>query len=124
MVCSRPGFPVYQQNREFTQAHIHLVNDAIQPSHSLPYPSSSTFNFPNIWIFSSESVLHIRWPKFWSFIFGISPSKVIQDSPLVLTGLISLQFKGLSRIFSSTTVQKHQSFSVQHSLYPNSDIHT
>ena len=64
--------------------------------------------FPRIRIFSSESVLHIRWPKYWSFSFIISPSNEhLSWFPLGLTGLISLQSKGLSRVFFNTTVQKH-----------------
>ena len=67
--------------------------------------------FPIIRVFSSESALCIRWPVHWSFSFSISPSK--EHSGLIslgLTGLISLQSKGLSRVFSNTTVQKHQLF--------------
>ena len=71
----------------------------------------------SIRVFSSESVLHIRWLKCWSFSFIISPSNKYQDwFPLGLTGLISLQSKGLSRVFSNTTVQKHQFFGAQLSL--------
>ena len=70
--------------------------------------------FPSIRVFSNESALHIRWPKYWSFSFNISPS---QDwSPSEWTGWISLQSKGLSRVFSNTTVQKHQFFGAQISL--------
>ena len=58
--------------------------------------------FPSIRVFSKESVPHSRWPKYWSFNFRISPSN--QDFPLGWTGWISLQFKGLSRVFSNTTV--------------------
>ena len=80
--------------------------------------------FPSISVFSNESVLHIRWPKCWSFSFNISPSNEHQDwSPLRWTGWISLQSKGLSRVFSNTTVQKHQFFCTQLSL-SNSHIHT
>ena len=72
---------------------------------------------PSIRGFSSESVLHIRWPKYWSFSFSISPSKNIEDwFPLGLNGLIALLSKGLSRVFSNTTVQKHQFFGAQLSL--------
>ena len=81
--------------------------------------------FPSIRVFSNESALHIRWPKYWSFSFSISHSN--EESglfPLGLTGLISLQFKGLSRIFFSTTIQKHQFFSGYLSLWSNSQIHT
>ena len=73
--------------------------------------------FPSIRVFSSDSVLCIRWPKDWSFSFNISPSNEIQDwSPLGWTGWISLQSEGLSRVFSNTTVQMHQFFSAQLSL--------
>ena len=66
---------------------------------------------PRIRVFSNESALHMRWPKYWSFSFSISPSMNTQDwSPLGWTGWISLQSKGLSRLFSNTTVQKHQFF--------------
>ena len=75
--------------------------------------------------FSNESTLHIRWPKYWSFSFSISPSN---EHPglvsLGWTGWISLQSKGLSRVFSNTTVQKHQFFSAQLSSQSNSHIHT
>ena len=74
---------------------------------------------PSIRVFSKESVFHIRWPKYWSFSFSTSPSMNIQDwSPLGWTGWISLQSKGLSRVFSNTTVPKHQFFGTQLSLYP------
>ena len=73
--------------------------------------------FPSIRVFSSESVLCIRWPKYWSFNFSISPSVNIQDwFPLGWTGWISLQFKELARVLSNTTVQKHQFFYAQLSL--------
>ena len=76
-------------------------------------------------VFSNESFLHIRWPKYWSFNFSISPSK--EYSGLIsfrMTGMIPLQSKGLSRVFSNTTVQKHQFFSTQLSLESNAHIHT
>ena len=80
---------------------------------------------PGIRVFSSESVLHVRWPKYWRFSFSISPSNEYSGLiSLRLTGLISLQCKGLSRVFSSTTVQKHQFFGVQPSLWSNSHIYT
>ena len=72
--------------------------------------------FPSIMVFSSESALHIRWPKYWSFSFNINVPMNTQDwFPLGWTGWISLQSKGLSRVFSNTTVQKHQFFSTQFS---------
>ena len=70
--------------------------------------------FPSIRVFSKELVLCISWPKYWSFSFSISPSN--EYSPLGLIGWISLQSKGLSRVFSNTTVQKHQFFGAQLSL--------
>ena len=69
---------------------------------------------PSIRVFSNESTLLIRWPKYWSFSFNISPSNEHPGlSPLGWTGWISLQSKGLSRVFSNTTVQKHEFFSAQ-----------
>ena len=80
---------------------------------------------PSIRVFSNESTLHMRWPKYWSFSFCMSPSKNIQDwSPLEWTVWNSLQSKGLSRVFSYTTVQKHQFFSTQLSSQSSSHIHT
>ena len=71
---STPGLPVPHQLLEFTEAHVHRVSDAIQPSHPLstllllpPIP-------PSIRVFSNESTLHMRWPKYWSFSLSISPS--------------------------------------------------
>ena len=80
---------------------------------------------PSIRVFSSESTLPMRWPKYWSFSFSIIPSKESQGwSPSEWTGWISLQSKGLSRVFSNTTVQKQQFFSAQPSSQSNSHIHT
>ena len=80
--------------------------------------------FPSIKVSSSESVLLIRWSKYYSFSFSISLPMDIQDgSPLGLTCLISLQSKGFSRVFANTTVQKQQFFEAQLSLWSNSHIH-
>ena len=80
--------------------------------------------FPSIRVFSNESVLHIGWPKYWSFSLSIDPSnKYSGPISSELTCLISLQSKGLSRVFSNTTGQKHQFFSTQLSLWSNSHIH-
>ena len=80
---------------------------------------------PSIRVFSNESTLRMRWPKYWSFSFSIIPSKNIQGwSPLEWTVWISLQSKGLSRVFSNTTFQKHQFFGAQLSSQSNSHIHT
>ena len=73
MDCSTPGLPVHHQLLELTQTHVHHTCDAIQPAHPLLSLSSPTFNIsqhPDLF----ESVLRIRWPKYWSFSFNISPS--------------------------------------------------
>ena len=108
---SRLGLPVHHQLPEFTQTHVHRVGDAsshlilCRPLlHLPPIP-------PSIRVFSNESTLRMRRPKYWSFSFSISPSNEHPDcSPLGCTGWISLQSKGLSRVFSNITVQKHQFF--------------
>ena len=66
---STPGLPVHHQLPEFTQTYVHWVSDAIQPSHPLSSPIP-----PSIRVFSNESTLHMRWPKYWSLSFSISPS--------------------------------------------------
>ena len=79
----------------------------------------------SIRVFSNESALHIRWPKYRSFSLNIVFPLNTQDwSPLWWTGWISLQSKGLSRVFSSTIVGKHQFFGTQPSLWSNFHIHT
>ena len=114
MDCSTPGLPVHHQLPEFTQTHVYQVGDAIQPTHPMLSPSPA-FNLSQHQSLSSELVLLIRWPKYWSFSFSISPS----NSRLIsfrMDWLDLLQSKGLSRVFSNTTVQKHQLFSTQLSL--------
>ena len=69
-----PGFPVHHQLPELAQTLVHWVGDAIQPSHPLSSPSPPASIFPTIRVFSNESVLCIRWPKYWSFSLSISPS--------------------------------------------------
>ena len=114
---STPGLPVHHQFPEFTQTHVHRVSDATQPSHPLLSPFLMPPIPPSIRVFSKESIIRFRWPKYWRFSFSISPSN---EHP----GLISfrmdwldlLQSKGLSRVFSNTTVQKHQFLSTHLSL--------
>ena len=72
--CSTLVLPVHHQLQEFTQTHVYWVGDAIQPSHLLSSPSPLVFIFPSIRVFSNESALRIRWSKYWSFSFNISPS--------------------------------------------------
>ena len=125
MDCSTPGFPVLHHLPELAQT---MSIKSVMPSNHLilcrPLSLLPSI-FPSISVFSNESVLHFRWPKYWSFSFSISPSVNIQDwFPLGWTGLISLQSKGLSRVFSNTTVQKHQFLGAQPSLGFNSHIHT
>ena len=126
MDCITPGFPVYHQLSELTQTHLHHISDVIQPSLPLSSPSPPPFNFPQYQgLCTSESVLRIRWPKYWSFSFNISPCN--EYSGLIsfrMDGWISLLSKGLSRVFSNTTVQKHQFFGTQLFLESDSHIHT
>ena len=74
MDSSTPGFSVHHQLPKLAQTHVHQVSDVIQPSHPLSSPSPPAFNLFQHQFFSSELVLHIRWPKYWSFSFRISPS--------------------------------------------------
>ena len=117
--CSTPGSPVLQHLLEFAQTHVHWVGDANYPLLLLPSI------FPSLRVFSNELVLRIRWPKYWSFgSASVLPMNIQGWFPLGLTGLISLQSKGLSRVFSNTTIRKDQFFSAQPSLWPISHIHT
>ena len=84
MDCSMPGFLVHHQHLELTQTHVHWVSDVIQPSPPLSSPSPLAFNLSQHQVFSKESVLRSRWPKYWSFSFSISPSNEC-------SGLISIK---------------------------------
>ena len=113
MDCSMPGSPVLHHLPELAQTHVHRVSDAIQPSHPLSSPSPPAFNLSQNRVFSNESALCIRWSKYWSFSFNISPSnEYLGLISFIIAGLISLQSKGFSRVFSKTTFQKHQFFSI------------
>ena len=74
MGCSTSGYPVHHHLPEFTQTHVHQVGDTTQPSHPLLSPSLPAYNLPSIRVISNESVFCIRWSKYWSFSFSISPS--------------------------------------------------
>ena len=117
---SMPGLPVHHQLLEFTQTHVHQVGHLILCRPLLLLPTIP----PNIRVFSNEPTLRMRWPKYWSFSFNISPSNKHPGLISFGTDWISLQSKGLSRISSNTTVQKHQFFGAQLSSQSNSHIHT
>ena len=113
MDCSMPGFPVLHQLLELAQTHAHSVADAIQPSHPLR-PLLLPLIFSSIKVFSNELALCIRWPKYWSFSFSISLSN--EYSGLISFRIAWFDFLGvqrLLRVFSNTTVQKHQFFGTQ-----------
>ena len=122
MDCNMPGFPVLHQLRSLLKVmSIQLVvpsNHLILCHPLLLLPSI----FPSIRVFSNESALRIGWPKYWNF--SISSSSEYSGLILGWTGLISLQSKRLSRVFSNTTVRRHQFFGAQPSLWSNSYIHT
>ena len=100
MNCSTPGLPVHYQLPEFTQTHVHRVSDAIQPSHPLSSPSPpAPISLPASESFPISPTFHMRWPKYWSFSFSISPSSEHPGlTPLGWTSWISLQAKGLSSL--------------------------
>ena len=96
MGCSIPGSPVHHQALELAQIHVHRVSDAIQPSHPLSSSFPPAFNLASLRVFSNESVLCIRWPKYWSFSISISLARNIQDGfRLGLTGLRKLSAEDL-----------------------------
>ena len=120
MDCSTPGLPVHHQLPESIESvmpssHLILCHPLLFLS---PIP-------PIIRVFFDVLTLRMRWPKYWSFSFSISPSN---EHPGLMSfrmdWLISLQSKGLSRVFSNTTVQKHQFFGTQLSSQSNTHIHT
>ena len=121
MNCSTPGLHVHHQLLESTQTHVHWVRDAIQPSHPLSsffscpqsLPASQSFPMSQLFAWDGQSTGV-------SALASFPPKNTHSWSPSEWTGWISLRSKGLSRVFSNTTVQKHQFFSAQLSLY----IHT
>ena len=101
MDCSTPGFPIHYQLPELTQTHVHRVGDAIQPSHPLSSPSPPAFNLSqHLGLFQRpfSKVLHIRWPKYWSFSFSISPSNEY-------SGLISFRMDWLDLLAVQETLK-------------------
>ena len=123
MDCSTPCLPVPHHFLEFTQ--VYWTGDAVQPSHSLPPPSLLALNLSQHqglfqWVFFASDGQNIGASASTSVL-----AMTIQGwLPLGLTGLISLLSKGLSRVFSNTTIQKHQFFSPQRSLWSSSHICT
>ena len=126
--CSTPVLPVYHQHLEFTQTHVHWVGDAIQPSHPLSSPSPPAFNL-------SQHQGLFKWGISFTLATGgqsirvsasasILPMNTQDWSPLGWTSWVSLQSKGIWRVFYNTTVQKHQFVSAQLSLQSNSYIYT
>ena len=119
--CSTPGLPVHHQLPEFTQTHVHRVSDAIQPSHPLPSPFLLPPIPPSLRVFSNESTLRMRWPKYWSFSFSIIASK---EHP----GLISFRVDWLDLLAVQGTlknlIQHHSSKALILRRSANSHIHT
>ena len=125
MNCSTPGFPVHYQFPQLSQTHVHRVSDAIQPPHPLLLLLLLPPIFPSIRVFSNKSVLCIRWPKYWSFSFSITPSNEYSglisfrmnwlDLPAVQGNLESsptpqfksINFSALSLIYSPTVTSVH-----------------
>ena len=124
MDCSRPSLPVHHQLLELAQTHLHRVSDAIQLSHPLSSPSPLPSIFPSIRVFPMSQFFASGSQRIGaSASSSVLPMNIRDWFPLGLTGLI-LQSKGLSRVFSNTTVQKYQFFGAQLSLWSNSHIHT
>ena len=121
---ARPPYP--HQLLECTQTHVHWFGDAVQPSHPLSSPSppalnlsqpSGSFQMSQLFASGGQSITVLA-------LTSVLPMNIQDWFPLGWTDWISLQSKGLSRVFSNTTVQKHQFFGTQLSLYSNSHIHT
>ena len=124
---SMPGLSVHHQFPEITQTHVHRVSDAIQPSHplsSIPFssdPTPSQHQSLFQWVNSSHEVAKVLE---FQLLASFLPKNTQGWSPSEWTGWNSLQSKGLSRVFSNTTVQKHQFFGAQPSSQSNSHSHT
>ena len=122
---STPGLPVHHQLPEFTQTHVHRISDPIQPSHPLSSPSPPAAIPPSIRVFSNESTPRMRWPKYWSFSFSVSPSEEIP-------GLISFRMDWLDLLAIQGTLKsllQHHSSKASMlrgsvSSQSNSHIHT
>ena len=98
MDCRRPGLPVHHQLLELAQTHVHQVSDAMQPSNPLSSLLLLSSVFPSIRVFSNGSILHIKWPKYGSFSFSISPSNEY-------SGLISFMMDWLDLVAVQVTLE-------------------
>ena len=124
MECSTPGLSVHHQLLEFTQAHVHWVGEAIQPFHPLSSPSPPAFNLSHHQGLFNESVLCIRWPKYWSFSFNISPSN--EHSGLIsfrMDWLVLLAVQGtlkslLQHHSSKASILRHSAFFIVQLSHP------
>ena len=120
MDCSTPGLPVHHQLAEFTQTNVHWVGDAIQPSHPLfsfplqSFPASGSFIMSQFFVSGGQSFGA-------SAAASVLPMNIQGWFPLGLTHLISLLSKGVSKVFSSTTIKKHRFFNAQPSLWSSSN---
>ena len=138
MDCSTPGFPILHHLLELAKTHVHWVGDAIQPSSPLSSPCPPAFNLSQHqglfhWVDSLHQMAKVlelqfqhqsfQWIVRTDFLYWFDHF-TYDNIHVWLTGLISLQSNRLSRVFSSTTVQKHQFFGAQASLWSNSHIHT
>ena len=117
MDCSTPGLPVHHQLLELPK--LMSIESVMPPNHLIlcrPLLLTPSI-FPSIRVFSNEPAFHIKWPNYWSFnLTSVLPMDIQDWFSLGWTGWISLQSKGLSRVFSNTTVQKHPFLNAQLSL--------
>ena len=124
MDCSTPGFPVLHHLPEFAQLmsiESVMLSNHLSLCHHLLFLSSV---FPSIRVFSNELAVCIRWPKYWSFSYIISPSSKYSGLISFGIGWFDLAVKGTTKSLSSTIIQKHQFFCTQLSSQFNSHIHT
>ena len=124
MDCSTPGFPVHHQLPELARIHVYQVSDAIQQSYPLSSPSLPAFNLPQHQVLFHLVSYSLAKSIGASASASVLPMNIQDWFPLGVTGWMCLQSKWLPRVFSNTTVEKHQFFGAQLSLWFNSHIHT